>query len=64
MVMLLVTLMALMVMKVRSRGLVSHLPLWHLALVLVACGLAFFINPYGARLIYLPLEMCLSSYTY
>jgi hypothetical protein len=52
---------ALVLMEVRrrwlSRGATSHLPLWSMALVLVGCLLALFINPYGARLISLPAEM-------
>jgi hypothetical protein len=35
----------------------SHLPLQHLALVMAACGLALFINPYGSRLIVFPFAM-------
>jgi hypothetical protein len=35
----------------------SHLPLRHLALVLVACGLALLINPYGSRMWSFPFEM-------
>jgi hypothetical protein len=35
----------------------SHLPLQHLALVTLACGLALLINPYGARLLYFPFAM-------
>ena len=35
----------------------SHLPHVHLALVLVACVGALFLNPYGTRLVSCPLEM-------
>ena len=35
----------------------SQLPLRHLALVLVACGCALFLNPYGSRLLVFPFEM-------
>ena len=52
---------ALVLMEMRrrwlGRGTTSHLPLWSMALVLVGCLLALFINPYGARLISLPAEM-------
>jgi hypothetical protein len=52
---------ALVLMEMRRRwlggGATSHLPLWSTALVLVGCLLALFINPYGARLISLPVEM-------
>ena len=52
---------ALVLMEMRrrwlGRGATSHLPLWSMALVLVGCLLALFINPYGARLISLPVEM-------
>jgi hypothetical protein len=52
---------ALVLMEMRRRWLgreiTSHLPLWSMALVLVGCLLALFINPYGARLISLPAEM-------
>ena len=40
-----------------STGGTSKIPLRTLGLVLVACVLALFINPYGARLTYFPLEM-------
>jgi hypothetical protein len=52
---------ARVVMEVRRRsrgsGATSHLPLRHMALVLGACALALFMNPYGARLLSLPFEM-------
>jgi hypothetical protein len=52
---------ALVLMEMRRRwlsdGATSHLPLWSTALVLVGCLLALFINPYGTRLISLPVEM-------
>jgi hypothetical protein len=52
---------ALVLMEMRRRWLgaeaPSHLPLWAMALVLVGCLLALFVNPYGARLLYLPAEM-------
>ena len=52
---------ALVLMEVRrrwlGRGATSHLPLWSMALVLVGCLLALFINPYGARLLSFPVEM-------
>jgi hypothetical protein len=52
---------ALVLMEMRgrwlNRGAASHLPLWSMALVLVGCLLALFINPYGAHLIFLPAEM-------
>jgi hypothetical protein len=52
---------ALVLMEMRrrwlGRGPTSQLPLWAMALVLVGCLLALFINPYGARLIPLPIEM-------
>ena len=40
-----------------GRGAAGHLPPWAVALVLGSCLLALFINPYGARLISLPVEM-------
>jgi hypothetical protein len=52
---------ALVLMEMRRQWLgretSSHLPLWSMALVLVGCLLALFINPYGARLLSLPAEM-------
>ena len=49
---------ALVLMELRwrwlGRGATSQLPLWSMALVLVGCLLALFINPYGARLLYFP----------
>jgi hypothetical protein len=61
-VVLLVAIMgALVLVEVRrrwlGRGATSHLSLWSMALVLVGCLLALFINPYGPRLISLPVEM-------
>jgi hypothetical protein len=38
-------------------GETSHLPLPHLALVLGTCVLALWMNPYGSRLIYFPVDM-------
>jgi hypothetical protein len=61
MVLLVASTGALVLMEMRrrwlGRGATSHLPLWSMALVLVGCLLALFINPYGARLISLPAEM-------
>jgi hypothetical protein len=52
---------ALLLMELRKRwwGLeaASRLPLWGMALVLVGCLLALLVNPYGARLLYFPVEM-------
>ena len=52
---------ALVLMEARrrwfGRGAAGHLPPWAVALILGACLLALFINPYGARLISLPVEM-------
>jgi hypothetical protein len=52
---------AVVVMKVRQHlaeaGDTSHLPLRSLALVIVGCGLALCLNPYGLRLVYFPAEM-------
>jgi hypothetical protein len=59
--MLVAIMVARVAMEVRRRWVgsrvTSHLPLRHLIPVLVACGLALFLNPYGARLVYCPLEM-------
>jgi hypothetical protein len=52
---------ALVAMQARRRWLgtggTSGMPMKTLALVLVACVAALFLNPYGARLVYFPLEM-------
>jgi hypothetical protein len=52
---------ALLLMEMRrrwlGRGATSELPLWSMAVVLVGCLFALFINPYGVRLLYLPVEM-------
>jgi hypothetical protein len=52
---------ALVLMEMRrrwlGRGATSHLSPWSMALVLVGCLLALCINPYGTRLISLPMEM-------
>ena len=60
-VLLVAIMVALGLMELRWRwlgcGATSQLPLWSMALVLVGCLLALFINPYGARLLYFPVEM-------
>jgi hypothetical protein len=61
MLMLVVVGLALVATEARRRWLgreaTSHLSLRHLALVLVACGCALLVNPYGPRLLWFPFEM-------